>query len=402
MEGKKGIAELNIDFNPDEEQKKNSMLDNSIILEINDDDLKDFKCEEEDLEIFENILNGDIKKKIKKENDKMNKIEKSFKKANISFVKQSKNKKAIVSSKLKFKEESLSKKLVKFFLSVYQIISKENYDKDEENDENIKEKNHLLNIINEILLEYENNNCKFSFIYSENNNTLNDNSLTLNLKVIHEIVKFNGLVNIKIIFKVELKMFISSGDTQINIARYLINYENYNDKNNSEDIKFSKHNDKEIIMKPNFKCFLINNILGNYGITYCTCGDCMKCMNRKEPKPFDKLLNYLKKKNEIESQIPFTRLWFGKYNKYRNESNYKCSFCKEFYEKKLNIVKLFCNPDFDPDHSCIFWICKDCYFNKKKNNMDNMEELCPNCGKFYINFTQLYRIFRYYKWRKHQ
>ena len=387
MEEKDGMTELNLYFNPLEVEKENSILDKSIVFEINDDDLKDFKCEEEDLEIFENILKGDIKKNIKKENEGMKEIEKSFKKTNIAFVKPSKNKNVIVPSKLKFKEESLSKKLVKFFINAYKIISKGNYDKEEENDENLKEKNHLLNLINEILLEHENNNCKFSFIYSEKNNTFNEKSFTLNLKII---------------FKVELKMFISSGDTQINIARYLINYENYNDKNNSEDNKNSEHNDKEIIMNPYFQCFLINNILGNYGITYCTCGDCMKCKNRKEPKPFDKLLNYLKKKNGISDQIPFTPLWFGKYNKYRNESDYKCSFCKEFYAKKLNIVKLFCNPDFDPDHSCIFWICKDCYFNKKKNNKDNEEELCPNCGKFYINFTQLYRIFRYYKWRKHQ
>ena len=397
MEENEEISESKFLLNLPDEKNEKCISDSTFIFEgIN---YNFFEPDEEDQIIFEDIIKGDIKINIEKENKQMNKIEKSFKKAEISFTKHYKDKNKNIYNTLKFKEESLSKKLEKFFLIAYKIISEKNYDEKEENDQNIKETKHLLNLINEILLEYNNENCKISFIYSENNNVFNDTGLTLNFKIIHKISKFSGLVNIKIIFKVELKMFISSGDAQINISKYLINYESYKDFINNKDINGNKNNDKEIIMKPNFKCFLINNILGNYSITYCTCCDCMNCKNRNEPKPFDNLLNYLKKKNNIKDEIYLTELWYGKFNRYRNESNYKCSFCKDFYQKKLNIVKLFCNPDKDPEHSCIFWICRDCY-NKKREN--NFNELCPNCKKFEINFTHLRRIFRYYNLRNKQ
>ena len=71
-------------------------------------------------------------------------------------------------------------------------------------------------------------------------------------------------------------------------------------------------------------------------------------------------------------------------------------FCKEFYQKKLNIAKLYFNHDIDPDHSCQFWICRDCI---KIKRLSKINELCPNCGKFLITFSKINRIFRYYKWK---
>ena len=177
-------------------------------------------------------------------------------------------------------------------------------------------------------------------------------------------------------------MFLTSGDAKIKILKYLISYGD---------------SDKEIMRKPDFTCFLINNTLGNYSITYCSCGDCMNCKNRSKPKPFDELIQYFKENNSIKNKIFYTQLFYGKYNKYRNESNYKCSFCKEFYQKKLNIVKLFCIPKFYPDHSCLFWICRDCYYKKREKKS---HELCPNCGKFYINFTKIIGLFKLYELMK--
>ena len=72
-------------------------------------------------------------------------------------------------------------------------------------------------------------------------------------------------------------------------------------------------------MNPNITILLINNNLGNYSVTYCTCGDCMNCKNRKEKKPFDDILFYLKKKNKINEKLQYTQLFYGKLNRYRNK-----------------------------------------------------------------------------------
>ena len=141
--------------------------------------------------------------------------------------------------------------------------------------------------------------------------SFNDRYFTLNVYVLHKISKFNDLLKLTIIFKVKIEMAVRSGNVNLSFTKCSIDY---NDKA------------QEVIINPNLNCLLINN-------TYCTCGDCMKCRNRKEPKPFDDILYYLKKKNKIPNQIQFTGLWFGKYNRYRNESGYKCSFCTDFYKK---------------------------------------------------------------------
>ena len=375
------------EFNPPEEKINN--LDKPMNFSICDNEINNkesfFKFDKDDKDIIELIFEGGAEKyleNLENEINNLTKIEKSIENNDISYISpfKIKNTNEIASYPLKFDEKKLSKKLKNFFLSAYQLISEKYYNEDKI-DKNLKDNKNLLNLINKILLEYNNDNCEFSFLYSEENNRLYPNFFELHLKVIHKIKDFHGLITIKILFKIELKMFITSGNAEINILKYLICYGD---------------SDKEIMRKPDFICFLINNTLGNYSITYCSCGDCMNCKNRNKPKPFDKLLIYLKKENNIRDNIFYTQLWYGKYNKYRNESNYKCSFCKEFYKKKLNIVKLFCNPDLDPDHSCLFWICRDCYYNKCKIKLN---ELCPNCKKFTINFTQTMRIFKYYKWK---
>ena len=375
-----------ISFEP-EKEKNNDNLDKTMNLDIYKEDYGEFPDEfSEDDEELMKLLNNDNKKDIEKENKNLAKLQKEN---DISNIQQNKNKIKYKNknkvNKLKFSESKLSKKLKLFFLNVYNIIYEDNYDKIEsDDDENEKEIKYLLDLIKEILSEDKNSNCEISFVFGNKEKTFTDREFIINLYILHKIKKCNNLLNITIIFKVKIEMAIRSGNAKINISKLSIDY---------QDKK------QEIVMKPNFNCLIINNKLGNYSITYCTCGDCMNCKNRKEPKPFDDILLYLRNKNNISKKVDFTGLWFGKYNRYRNESGYKCSFCTDFYQKKLNIVKLFCNPDFDSDHRCQFWICRDCYQNKKRIKRN---ELCPNCQKFIINFWQLNRIYRYLKWKKHR
>ena len=375
-----------ITFCPSNEE--NSILEQSMNLDIeNIEIIAGFKFDEnEDKQILKNIFDNVNKEEIEKKNNKLSKLEKSYK-AEVSYIQKNKNK--FLTDKLKYNEDILSEKLITFFLNAYKIISDKNFDEigtnDYDEEDNKKEKNYLFNLINQIIFENDSNNCKMSIVFSnKKEKSFNDRYFTLNVYVLHKISKFNDLLKLTIIFKVKIEMAVRSGNVNLSFTKCSIDY---NDKA------------QEVIINPNLNCLLINNNLGNYSITYCTCGDCMKCRNRKEPKPFDDVLYYLKKENGIKTQIYTSLLWFGKFNKYRNESGYKCSFCTDFYRKKLNIVKLFCNGDFDPDHTCQFWICRDCYWEKSKRNLN---EKCPNCGKFFINFSRLSQIFRYYKWKKTQ
>ena len=364
-----------------ENNNNNNILDQTLNFNANDIlcDLGDFEMDDdEDDVILFGILQNDIKKNLEKENKKISKNEQSFKFNNNSFV----IKKKFNTLKLEFDEEALCEKLTEFLLNAYKIISEKNYNliEDEDINEISKEKKNLLNLIDEIILENKNKNCTITFVLSEKDNIINEREFELNFYALHKIMKCSDLLTIKIIFKIKLKMSIRSGNVFMLIPKSSINY----------------NKEQKLIIKANFNCSLNNNILGNYGTTYCTCGDCMKCSNRKKQKPFDDLLDYLKTTNHIINRRDFTGLWYWKFNRYRNESGYKCSFCKEFYQKKLNIVRLLCNSDIDPDHSCQFWICLDCYEKRLKNN----NELCPNCGKFIISFSKLRSLFRYHKWKK--
>ena len=240
-----------------------------------------------------------------------------------------------------------------------------------------KEIEYLLRLINQIIIEKKNHNCKFKFNHN-NNEIYNENkTFIMDLEVIHKIKLFNKLLKMEIIFNLLIEMYIRSGNTIIKFSTCKINYQ---DK------------EREIIIKPNFTCLLVNNNLGNYSITYCSCNNCENCKNRKNKKPFDDLLLYLRKKYKIKYKPEYTQLWYGKYNSYRNNVGYKCSFCSDFYKKKLNIVKLYCIKDCD--HSCIFWICFYCY-NKKIQL--GKSEICPNCENFEINFSKLKSIYRFKK-----
>jgi hypothetical protein len=184
-----------------------------------------------------------------------------------------------------------------------------------------------------------------------------------------------------------IKMSVRSGNVEISFYYMKIDYNNKTQK---------------IKLLPNLKCKIINSEIGKRGITYCsTCElnmkeseKCEKCRYRYN-FPFDDLLLYLRKKNNIGEDLKITYLYFKGANSYKNDSNYKCSFCLDFYAKKANIVRLFCNKEIDPEHTCQFWICKYCFHNKLKYS--NIYEICPNCKKFRISF----RILKSYNKYKH-
>ena len=366
----------------DKKDDKDYSFDNLDVSQIgyfiNEEDI------DNDLKELENMF--DNKTGIENENKNISKLEKDLSKK--EFKAQIMKKDAYASNKLKFREEKMNSLLIDLFLNAYKLISNKNkyYDiKEEEEEEDDKDKkkkeSYILELIEQILLENENNNCKMSIEYCDKKlNNFNQRFFDIYLNITHQISKCHGLLDLKITFKVFLKMAVRSGNVELSISECNLNYQN--DKQN-------------VKINPNITFLLVNNKLGNYSVTYCTCGDCMNCKNMKEEKPFDDVLSYLKKKNKIDKKLQFTQLYFGKFNKYRNESGFKCSFCKDFYNKQSNIVKLFCNPDYD--HTCQFWTCENCYY-KNKGNKKN--EKCPNCGKFMINFSKLLRIFTYLRWKK--
>ena len=332
----------------------------------------------EDKEDFIELLNLFSQKKPK--NSKRDENNYSY------FINQS----DIPNKSLNYKDKNvLLEKLKKFLLRAYKIICedneqneliyKEEIDENSDNNGDNKDEIKFLNILNQFI-KNEKENYEMEISFKDKKSSYNDNFFIINLKEKHKINMCNDLLKIKIKIKLEIQMAISNGNSQIKFHYMAMKY----------------NGDKQKLkLKPNLKCTLINSYIGKRGITYCTCDHCDRCKNRNE-FPFDDLLFYLKEENNIKNDLKFTYLYFKGYNSYKNDSNYKCSFCQDFYRKKLNIVRLFCiderDPNINPEHTCQFWICKDCYFNKYK-----MDEECPNCHKFIVNFAILKS---YKKWMK--
>ena len=239
-----------------------------------------------------------------------------------------------------------------FLLRAYKLISAHNEDNDLIDKENIEEN-------------------------SDSDSEDNDNNDEINfINILKKIIENEEE-------DYEMKVLVKKNKYKFNENNFIINlYEKH---------KINMCNKQKLEIKPNLKCKIINSIIGKRGITYCTCEKCDRCKNRYN-FPFDDLLNYLKKQNSMKNDLKFTDLYFKGSNSYKNNSNYKCSFCIDFYAKKSNIVRLFYNEAIDPEHTCQFWICKDCFFKKIRYRSI---EICPNCKKFKINFSNLKS---YYKW----
>ena len=301
-----------------------------------------------------------------------------------SFIKLKKSSEKNIKIK---NSDKLIEKLETFLFQAYKLICEDNENdliEKEKIKDNIENNNKdELNFINIIQKLIENGKENFKMNLSIKDGEINENYFNIILLQKHEINMCNNLLNIKIKIKLEIKMALTSGNVEINFHYSKINY-----NKKSQKIK----------LKPNLKCLIINSIIGKKGATYCSCGNvqkCIQCKNRGNC-PFDDLLHYLQKDNNIKEDLKLTILYFRGCNSYKNNSNYKCSFCAEFFMKKSNIVRLFCNKEIDPDHTCQFWICKDCY--EKKSKYSIIDE-CPNCKKFKINFKNLKS---FYKWKNMQ
>ena len=347
-----------VEFNP------NEIIDNN---DSNNDDFGDFQ---ELIKLFE--------QKKPKNNIK---IEDSIP----QFIKQNDN----LEKKLNFDDEIYEKMKI-FLLKVYKFIcedSEENElidkEKIDDNVSNDKDEIDFINILKKFI-ENEKKNYKMKISMDEENSSFNDKFFIIYLNDKHKINMCNDLLKMKIKIKIKINMAISNGNIQIKFYSMQINY---------------NHKNQELKLEPNLKCTIINSNIGKRGMTYCTCENCDRCKN-KHIFPFDDLLFYLKEQNKIKEELKFTDLYFKGCNSYKNDSNYKCSFCQDFYAKKSNIVRLFCNEEIDPEHTCQFWICRNCYNNINKYRDKNRDiEPCPNCGKFFVNFSCLKSLT---KWKMKQ
>ena len=285
-------------------------------------------------------------------------------------------------------DEKLIKKLKKFLKRAYNLICSHNKDNEliekekienDSDDEDKKDKDNEIKFINIIKKLFEKEEVEMEISIKNHKCKFNENYFIINLYEKHEVNMCNDLLKMKIKIKLEIKMSVRSGNVEMSF--YYMNID-YNDKT------------QKIKLLPNLKCKIINSEIGKRGITYCSTCDlnmkesekCEKCRYRYK-FPFDDLLSYLRRQNNISEELKFTYLYFKGANSYKNDSNYKCSFCTDFYAKKANIVRLFCNKEKDPEHTCQFWICRNCFYKKFK--YCNSDEVCPNCKKFKINFRNL-------------
>lgn len=362
-------SQINYDQQDEELNQSNfSFYPNEIefVPNINNDDKEDY---------------GDFKELINLFEQKKPKKSKSKDKNYSCFIEQSE----ILSKSLNYGNiDVFKKKLEQFLLRAYKLICEDNEQNElidkEEIDDNSDNKDEIkfLNILNEYIKNKKEHN-KMEISIQDEKCSFNENFFIIKLKERHKINMCNDLLKIKIKIKLEVKILISNGNSQITFFSMEIKY-------NGDEPKLK--------LKPNLKCSIINSFIGKRGITFCTCNNCERCKNR-EIFPFDDLLDFLKEKNKINNKLKLTYLYFKGYNSYKNDSNYKCSFCKDFYIKKSNIIRLFCNHKIDPDHTCQFWICRDCYFSSLKYGT---EEVCPNCKRFRVNFSILKS---YYKWKNY-
>ena len=317
-------------------------------------------------------------------------------------------------------DKTFKEKYKNFICNIFNEIKKKNFKiiKNSYNNTSINN-NNLKNIIKKLLYivnliikkkfsPHSKNDIEIKII--KNNYDVNDNNIHNYYYFISTNIRYNIKSNIEtkknlllVTVKFELKIFISvrSGDTQIIFDKIIFIYEDIN----KEKIKI------DIIKKYNFKegnliFHLYNNILGINGLCYCicNCSYCNYCEERKNYEninksifPFDDFILYLNNVNNIYKEKDETYIYYkNKPFNIWNDNGYKCSFCKTFkHNKKNKLWKYIFNNEFDPDHSCYFFICNDCVFNNKELNEDK-KILCPNCKKFFINFYNAEKIIDYY------
>ncbi len=220
---------------------------------------------------------------------------------------------------------------------------------------------------------------------------------------------YPGLIRniINLIFNIKLSSM--SGHLEVSLKK--LSYKYTKKKNETEENKENEEIDNEENKKEKFNLTkklnnsnpilftIYNNSTGKEGLRLCVCGNCYLCKNReKKQNKFDVIIKYLNNLNldPKENELPYTQLLFNKRKKKNSPYNingYKCSFCNT---DKLYLTKIFCDHFTGIDHLCHFYMCNNCY--QKFYEIDDYsekEEICPNCGKFYVNFSQIAELLKY-------
>ena len=153
------ISNIQEDIKDDKEKSFDELDVSKIEFSINEEDF------DNDLKELEIMLDNKKDKSIENENKKISKLEKDLKKKELKFQPKT----IFISKKLKFKKERFDPLLIDLFLNAYNIIKKGYYDiKEEEDDEDKKkEKDYIVKLIEQIILEKSKNNCKKSIEYCD-------------------------------------------------------------------------------------------------------------------------------------------------------------------------------------------------------------------------------------------
>lgn len=157
---------------------------------------------------------------------------------------------------------------------------------------------------------------------------------------------------------------------------------------------------KEVEDSPEeLRLLIYNNELGKNGLKYCCCGNCLYCntiknnLNKEDyhigtlrpVEPYEnlrlRLNNTLNLGNEPEQTPPYR--FRNKINKANPLELVTCSFCNSNSLDSQILVKVFFNKKMDSDHNCYFYFCPRCFDEITDNT------LCPNCGKFKVNFHNI-------------
>ena len=311
-------------------------------------------------------------------------------------------------TEIKF-DEHLNEKLNDFIFNIFNEINKKNYKLITNSYNNIIIKKNVKNflikkllpiikIIIENKISPEIKNDKILLIKNnkknEEENKFNNNYYYIPINLKYKIIRCNNLLAINVKFKLRILISFRSGDAQIIFKKIYFYYKN----KNNEELKIDL-SEKFKIEKNDLIFHIYNNILGIVGLCFCLCenSNCKYCVTKKQNSKkffiFDNFIKYLNKLNNIYNHRDFTPIYYKpKPNSIYNNCNYKCSFCKTFKKYSDNkLWKYIFHKKNDPDHSCYFFICDDCYENNEKI-INDVDIPCPNCKKFYVNFYQAEKL----------
>ena len=199
-----------------------------------------------------------------------------------------------------------------------------------------------------------------------------------------------SILKVGITLDFNITMSLRSGNLIVHCIKSKLMYQNGNEIfNNALNIN------KFLNVKDNDECewLFFNNNLGKDGRCMCICDrkDCYYCTNKNDIEPFEEMRTHINGQCASDDyntkSYSYTQAWTfsNKRNSLDNNCNYKCSFCRE---QKGKLMRIFFHREKDADHSCYFFMCDACVDDYRNADGDKVE-LCPNCGKFWVNFTKI-------------